>query len=72
MDRRDYGVGAQICRDLGLRRLRILTNNPKKSSRLSVYGLEIVEQLPIIIPPNEHNERYLRTKQDKLGHLLDF
>ncbi|MHC4090438.1 MAG: GTP cyclohydrolase II [Planctomycetota bacterium] len=70
VDRRDYGVGAQICRDLGLTRLRILTNNPKKASRLEVYGLSIVEQLPIRIPPNEHNIHYLRTKQKKLGHLL--
>ena len=71
VDRRDYGVGAQICRDLGLQKLRILTNNPKKVNRLEVYGLEIAEQLPIIIPPNEHNEHYLRTKKQKLGHMLD-
>ena len=69
-DRRDYGVGAQICRDLGLTRLRILTNNPKKVSRLQVYGLTITEQIPIRIPPNEHNVRYLRTKQEKMGHTL--
>ena len=71
VDRRDYGVGAQICRDLGLRRLRILTNNPKKVSRLEVYGIDVTEQLPIVIPPNEHNEYYLRTKQAKMGHALD-
>lgn len=71
VDRRDYGVGAQICRDLGLRRLRILTNNPKKVNRLEVYGLEVVEQLPIAIPPNEHNVRYLRTKKERMGHTLD-
>jgi 3,4-dihydroxy 2-butanone 4-phosphate synthase/GTP cyclohydrolase II len=70
-DRRDYGVGAQICRDLGLRKLRILTNNPKKVSRLTVYGIEVVQQLPIEIPPNEHNAHYLKTKKTKLGHLLD-
>jgi len=71
VDRRDYGVGAQICHDLGLRRLRILTNNPKKISRLEVYGIEVVEQLPIEIPPNAHNAAYLRTKKQKLGHMLD-
>jgi len=71
VDRRDYGVGAQICHDLGLRRLRILTNNPKKVSRLAVYGIEVAEQLPIVMPANEHNAAYLRTKKNKLGHLLD-
>lgn len=69
-DRRDYGIGAQICRELGLRQLRILTNNPKKVSRLEVYGLKIAEQLPIEIPPNEHNLAYLKTKKEKLGHRL--
>ncbi len=71
VDRRDYGIGAQICRDLGLRRIRVLTNNPKKVNRLQVYGLEIVEQLPIQVVPNEHNVDYLRTKKQKLGHMLD-
>ncbi len=70
-DRRDYGVGAQICRDLGLQRLRILTNNPKKVNRLAVYGIEIVEQLPIEIPPNDYNRNYLSTKKQKMGHTLD-
>jgi 3,4-dihydroxy 2-butanone 4-phosphate synthase/GTP cyclohydrolase II len=70
VDRRDYGVGAQIIRDLGLRQLRILTNNPKKVNRLEVYGVQIVEQLPIEIPPTEHNRVYLRTKRDKMGHKL--
>jgi len=70
VDRRDYGVGAQILRDLGLRKLRILTNNPKKINRLEVYGVDIVEQVPIEIPANEHNRRYLQTKRDKLGHDL--
>ena len=70
VDRRDYGVGAQICRDLGLTSLRILTNNPKKTRRLEVYGLKIVQQLPIQISPNEHNIAYLRTKKAKLGHDL--
>ncbi len=70
-DKRDYGIGAQICRDLGLRRIRILTNNPKKVSRLQVYGIEIVEQLPLKIKPGKHNSDYLRTKKLRFGHLLD-
>ncbi len=70
-DRRDYGVGAQILRDLGLKRLRILTNNPKKVDRLEVYGIEIAEQVPIVIPPNENNRRYLETKRERFGHLLE-
>jgi 3,4-dihydroxy 2-butanone 4-phosphate synthase/GTP cyclohydrolase II len=69
-DRRDYGIGAQILRDLGLRRLKILTNNPKKISRLEVYGLQVAEQVPIVIPPNDINRRYLETKRDRMGHLL--
>ncbi len=69
-DRRDYGVGAHILRDLGLRQLRILTNNPKKVNRLEVYGLKIAEQLPIEIAPNDYNTGYLRTKKRKLGHDL--
>jgi len=71
VDRRDYGVGAQIIRDLGLRQLRTLTNNPKKVSRLEVYGIKIVEQLPLEIAPNAHNEFYLKTKKDKMGHQLN-
>lgn len=70
-DKRDYGIGAQIIRNLGLRKLRILTNNPKKISRLSVYGLEVVEQIPIKVPPNEANRAYLKTKRERMGHLLD-
>ncbi|MHC4696390.1 MAG: GTP cyclohydrolase II [Planctomycetota bacterium] len=70
VDRRDYGVGAQIVRDLGLRKLRILTNNPKKVNRLEVYGIEVVEQLLIEIEPNQHNRKYLATKKRKLGHQL--
>ena len=70
-DKRDYGIGAQICRDLGLRRIRILTNNPKKISRLEVYGISIVEQIPLLAEPGEHNIDYLRTKKCRLGHLLD-
>jgi 3,4-dihydroxy 2-butanone 4-phosphate synthase/GTP cyclohydrolase II len=70
-DRRDYGIGAQICRDLGLREIRILTNNPKKISRLEVYGIKIVEQIPLIAQPTKHNIDYLRTKKYRLGHILD-
>jgi len=70
-DKRDYGIGAQICRDLGLRKIRILTNNPKKISRLEVYGIKIVEQVPLKAQPSKHNIDYLRTKKYRLGHLLD-
>ena len=70
-DKRDYGIGAQICRDLGLREIKILTNNPKKISRLEVYGIKIVEQIPLRAEPGEHNINYLRTKKYRLGHLLD-
>lgn len=70
-DKRDYGIGAQILQDLGLKRLEILTNNPKKVNRLELYGIEIVKQVPIVIAANEVNRRYLKTKKDKMGHLLD-
>jgi 3,4-dihydroxy 2-butanone 4-phosphate synthase/GTP cyclohydrolase II len=70
-DRRDYGIGAQICRDLGLRNVRILTNNPKKISRLEVYGIKVVEQIPLRAQPGKHNIDYLRAKKYRLGHLLD-
>jgi len=70
-DRRDYGIGAQICRDLGLRNVRILTNNPKKISRLEVYGIKVVEQIPLRAEPGQHNIDYLRTKKRRLGHILD-
>jgi 3,4-dihydroxy 2-butanone 4-phosphate synthase/GTP cyclohydrolase II len=69
-DSRDYGIGAQILVDLGVRRMRLLTNNPRKLIGIDGYGLEVVEQLPIRIDPNPHNATYLRTKRDKLGHLL--
>jgi 3,4-dihydroxy 2-butanone 4-phosphate synthase/GTP cyclohydrolase II len=69
-DQRDYGVGAQILADLGIKNMRLMTNNPKKMSGLSSYGLKIVEQLPITTQPNVHNKRYLSTKQKKMGHLL--
>lgn len=70
-DKRDYGIGAQICRDLGLRKIRILTNNPKKISRLEVYGIKIAEQIPLRAKPSEHNIEYLRAKKYHLGHMLD-
>lgn len=70
-DKRDYGVGAQICRDLGLKQIRILTNNPKKISRLEVYGIKIVEQIPLRAEPSKHNIDYLRAKKYHLGHMLD-
>ena len=70
-DKRDYGIGAQICRDLGLTNVRILTNNPKKISRLEVYGIKIAEQMPLKAMPSEHNRKYLQTKKNRFGHLLD-
>jgi 3,4-dihydroxy 2-butanone 4-phosphate synthase/GTP cyclohydrolase II len=70
MDLREYGLGAQILADLGLKTIRLLTNNPKKVVGLGGYGLEIVAQVPIRIPPNPNNEKYLKTKREKLGHLI--
>ena len=70
MDLREYGLGAQILVDLGLKKIRLLTNNPKKLVGLEGYGLEIVEQVPIRVKPNPHNARYLKTKREKMGHLL--
>lgn len=70
MDLREYGLGAQILCDLGLQTIRLLTNNPKKIVGLEGYGLKIVEQVPIRVPPNPHNAHYLKTKREKLGHLL--
>ena len=69
-DRRDYGIGMQILVDLGVREMRLLTNNPSKRAGLEGYGLEVVERVPIITKPNPHNVRYLETKRTKLGHLL--
>ncbi|GAB4136477.1 MAG: bifunctional 3,4-dihydroxy-2-butanone-4-phosphate synthase/GTP cyclohydrolase II [Planctomycetota bacterium] len=69
-DEREFGTGAQILHDLGARRLRLLTNNPKKLAGVAGYGLEVVEQVPITIAPNPHNKRYLDTKRDKLGHMF--
>lgn len=70
-DLRDYGIGAHILVDLGVRKMRLLTNNPKKVVGLGAYGLEIVERVPVQVPPNENNVRYLSTKRDKLGHWLE-
>jgi len=70
-DRRDYGIGNQILRDLGLRKLRIMTNNPRKIYGLEGFGLQIVERVPLEIPPHENNRDYLKAKKDKLGHMLE-
>ena len=70
MDERDYGVGAQIIRDLGIRKIRLISNNPIKRAGLMGYGLEIVETIPIEIKPNLHNLKYLETKRDKMGHSI--
>ncbi|MFM7080070.1 MAG: GTP cyclohydrolase II, partial [Bacteroidota bacterium] len=70
MDERDYGVGAQILRDLGVRKMRLMTNNPTKRAGLVGYGLEIVENVPIEIVSNSHNRLYLETKRDKMGHTI--
>ena len=69
-DLRDYGVGAQILRELGITKLRLLTNNPTKRVGLEGYGLTIVENVPIETVPNPYNERYLRTKKERMGHTL--
>ena len=70
MDNRDYGVGAQILRDLGVSKLKLISNNPKKRAGLIGYGLEIVDNIPIEIEPNKYNEKYLKTKRDKMGHKI--
>ncbi|HEY4149536.1 MAG TPA: bifunctional 3,4-dihydroxy-2-butanone-4-phosphate synthase/GTP cyclohydrolase II [Chitinophagaceae bacterium] len=70
MDKRDYGIGAQILRYLGITRLRLLSNNPRKRAGLLGYGIEIVETIPIEAVPNPHNEKYLQTKKDKMGHEI--
>ncbi len=69
-DQRDYGIGAQILVDLGLKNLRLLTNNPTKRAGLEGYGLSVIERVPVEVPPNPENRKYLSTKRDKLGHLL--
>ena len=69
-DQRDYGIGAQILQDLGVRSMRLLTNNPRKFVGLEGYGLSVAEWLPLEIPASDHTRRYLKTKKDKLGHKL--
>ena len=69
-DLRDYGEGAQMLVDMGIRKLRLLTNNPCKIKGLAGYGIEIVDRVPIVVPANEHDARYLATKKDKMGHLI--
>ncbi|KPK76025.1 MAG: 3,4-dihydroxy-2-butanone 4-phosphate synthase [Phycisphaerae bacterium SM23_30] len=69
-DKRDYGIGAQICRDLGVTKIANMTNNPIKTSRLQVYGITVVEQVPLEMRAHEYNRRYLKTKRDKMGHIL--
>ncbi|WP_248925368.1 bifunctional 3,4-dihydroxy-2-butanone-4-phosphate synthase/GTP cyclohydrolase II [Paenibacillus hamazuiensis] len=71
-DLRDYGIGAQILKDLGIRKIRLMTNNPRKIRGLEGYGLEVVERVPIQMEENEDNSKYLHTKQEKLGHMLKF
>ncbi|MDD4760017.1 MAG: GTP cyclohydrolase II, partial [Bacteroidaceae bacterium] len=71
-DERDYGIGAQILREIGIRKMRLLSNNPVKHAGLEGFGLQIVENVPIEITPNEYNERYLRTKKERMGHTLHF
>jgi 3,4-dihydroxy 2-butanone 4-phosphate synthase/GTP cyclohydrolase II len=71
VDERDYGVGASILRELGLGKIRLITNNPVKRAGLEGYGIEIVENIPLEIPPNEYNEFYLKTKKNKMGHFLE-
>ena len=71
-DKRDYGIGAQILVDLGLHNIRLLTNNPRKMVGLEGYGLKITERVPIVVSPHsEESRKYLRTKRDKLGHIID-
>jgi 3,4-dihydroxy 2-butanone 4-phosphate synthase/GTP cyclohydrolase II len=72
VDGREYASAAAILHHLGLTRVRLLTNNPRKSAALEMYGIEIVERVPLVMPPNANNLRYLRTKADRLGHLLAF
>jgi 3,4-dihydroxy 2-butanone 4-phosphate synthase/GTP cyclohydrolase II len=68
MDNRDYGIGAQILRNLGVRKIKLISNNPAKRNGLGGYGLEIVDRVPLEIEPNKHNEKYLKTKRDRMGH----
>lgn len=69
-DLRDYGIGAQILRDLGVRQMRLMTNNPRKIVGLEGYGMKVVERVPLEIPPRPENYNYLKTKKEKLGHII--
>jgi len=71
MDERDYGIGAQILSDLGICKARLITNNPSKRVGLEAYGIEILDRVPVEVMPNRWNIDYLRTKREKMGHLLD-
>jgi 3,4-dihydroxy 2-butanone 4-phosphate synthase/GTP cyclohydrolase II len=70
-DQRDYGIGAQILVSLGVKKIRLITNNPRKFIGLAGYGLEIADRIPIEIPPNTSNLQYLKTKKEKMGHILE-
>ena len=70
-DKREYGIGSQILADLGARRITVLTNNPTKYYGLSGFGIEVSDQIPLVVPANAYNERYLRAKREKMGHLFD-
>ncbi|MDQ6746897.1 MAG: bifunctional 3,4-dihydroxy-2-butanone-4-phosphate synthase/GTP cyclohydrolase II [Candidatus Dormibacteraeota bacterium] len=70
VDKRDYGIGAQILADIGVRKIRLISNSPRKYYGIESFGLEIVERIPLVVPSNEHNVRYLRTKSEKLGHIM--
>jgi 3,4-dihydroxy 2-butanone 4-phosphate synthase/GTP cyclohydrolase II len=70
VDKRDYGIGAQILADIGVQKIRLISNSPRKYYGIESFGLEIVERIPLVVPQNEHNVRYLRTKTEKLGHIM--
>jgi 3,4-dihydroxy 2-butanone 4-phosphate synthase/GTP cyclohydrolase II len=70
-DLRDYGIGAQILVDLGVKKMRLMTNNPKKIVGLEGYGVEVVDRVSVVVEPNENNINYLKTKRDKMGHMLE-
>jgi 3,4-dihydroxy 2-butanone 4-phosphate synthase/GTP cyclohydrolase II len=70
-DERDYGVGAQILRNLGVSKMKLLTNNPVKRVGLEGYGLEVTQVIPLEVEPNEHNQKYMKTKRDRMGHKLN-
>ncbi|MGD2151970.1 MAG: hypothetical protein PVG79_01805, partial [Gemmatimonadales bacterium] len=69
-DLRDYGIGVQVLLDLGIKSMRLMTNNPKKIIGLQGYGLSVTEQVPITVTPNRHNASYLRVKREKMGHMI--